>query len=56
MNDAFPAHLLRFPAHLVIDQSNLFKGVRDRQFRIAHEQSLNFSSTEALAPQRTQPC
>ena len=56
MTDAFPTHLLRFPAHLVIEQSHLLKRVRARQFQVDREQALGFSGIEELAAQRTQPC
>lgn len=56
MNDAFSAHRPRFPTRLVVDQSNTFKGLWDRELRIDREQALEVFSTAALAGQRTQPC
>lgn len=55
MNDAFAAQLLRFPTHLVVDQSSNFKGVLDREFKINREQA-GFFSANAFAGQRTQSC
>ena len=55
MNDAFTAQLLRFPAHLVIDQFSIFEGALSRDFNANREQE-GFFGASAFAGERTQSC
>lgn len=54
MDTKFLTPQQRFPVFLVIYQSDPFKGVGDRGFRLDTEHPLNFFNLETL--QRTNPC